>query len=117
MSLPEINDADVQAVLAVVRSSRLALGPQAVEFERQVADYVGVKHALARKVTARGYFAPIHTQPYIREHFGDLSGTLPVTEAIAPRTLALPFHNNLSEVDVDPVVTRLAQVGRTSGLK
>ena len=47
MSLPEINDADVQAVLDVVRSGRLALGPQAVEFERLVAEYIGVKHALA----------------------------------------------------------------------
>ena len=58
-------------------------------------------------IPARGYFAPIHTQPYIRERFGDLAGTLPVTEAIAPRTLALPFHNNLSEQQVDAVVDAL----------
>ena len=77
-----------------------------------------VIHGLAEQgIPARGYFAPIHTQPYIRERFGDLSGTLPVTEAIASRTLALPFHNNLSEEQVDTVVTRLAQVGRALRLK
>ena len=43
MSSPDLNEDDVQAVLAVVRSGRLALGPQAVEFERLVAEYVGVK--------------------------------------------------------------------------
>ncbi|MEJ5310885.1 MAG: DegT/DnrJ/EryC1/StrS family aminotransferase [Anaerolineae bacterium] len=58
-------------------------------------------------IPARGYFAPIHTQPYIRARFGDLAGTLPVTEAIASRTLALPFHNNLSEEAIDAVVDAL----------
>ncbi len=61
-------------------------------------------------IPARGYFAPIHTQPYIRERFGDLSDTLPVTEAIASRTLALPFHNNLSEAEVDTVVAALERL-------
>jgi perosamine synthetase len=55
-------------------------------------------------VPARGYFAPIHTQPYIREMFGDLDGTLPITEAIAGRTLALPFHNNLRVDEIEHVV-------------
>ena len=55
-------------------------------------------------IPARGYFSPVHTQKYIRELFGDLSGTLPVTENIAKRTLALPFHNNLSDGEIDTVV-------------
>jgi perosamine synthetase len=58
-------------------------------------------------VPARGYFAPIHTQPYIRERYGDLTGTLPVTEAMAKRTLALPFHNNLTEGEIDHVLAVL----------
>jgi len=68
----------------------------------------GVIAKLAEQgVPARGYFAPIHTQPYIKQRFGDLSGTLPVTEAIAQRTIALPFHNNLTEAEVDTVVQAL----------
>jgi len=58
----------------------------------------------AEGVPARGYFAPIHTQPYIRQRFGDLQGTLPVTEHLAKRTLALPFHNHLGEAEVERVV-------------
>ena len=58
-------------------------------------------------VPCRGYFAPIHTQPYIRERFGDLKGTLPVTEAVARRTLALPFHNGLEEAEIEHVVAVL----------
>ncbi len=60
-------------------------------------------------IPARGYFSPIHTQKYIRNLFGDLQGTLPVTEAIAKRTLALPFHNNMTESEVDVVVDVLRQ--------
>ncbi|MDR3669579.1 MAG: DegT/DnrJ/EryC1/StrS family aminotransferase [Holophaga sp.] len=58
-------------------------------------------------VPARGYFSPIHTQPYIRQKFGNLAGSLPVTEAMAKRTLALPFHNNLTEAEIDHVVAVL----------
>ena len=47
MSFPDINDDDVRAVTAVLRSGQLALGPQAVAFERLVADYAGVKHGIA----------------------------------------------------------------------
>ncbi len=58
-------------------------------------------------IPSRAYFSPLHLQPYIRERFGDLHGMLPVTEAIAPRTLALPFHNNLTEAQVARVVQAL----------
>lgn len=58
-------------------------------------------------VPCRGYFSPIHTQPYIRERLGDLGGTLPVTESLARRTLALPFHNRLGEAEMDRVVAVL----------
>jgi perosamine synthetase len=47
MSLPDIDDADVSAVVEVLRSDRLSLGPRVEEFERSVSSYVGVKHAVA----------------------------------------------------------------------
>jgi dTDP-4-amino-4,6-dideoxygalactose transaminase len=61
----------------------------------------------AQAVPARGYFSPIHLQPYIRDRFGSREGELPVTEAISRRTLALPFHNNLTEAQVERVVAAL----------
>jgi perosamine synthetase len=64
----------------------------------------------ARGVPVRGYFSPVHLQPYIRGRFGCESGALPVTESIARRTIALPFHNNLSDAHIEEVVATLAHV-------
>jgi len=61
-------------------------------------------------IPARGYFSPIHLQPYIKEMFGTKEGMLPITENISKRTLALPFHNNLKEEEVDEVVSVLQRV-------
>ncbi|MEM0488760.1 MAG: DegT/DnrJ/EryC1/StrS family aminotransferase [Candidatus Bathyarchaeia archaeon] len=66
--------------------------------------------AMARMgIPTRGYFEPVHLQPYIREMLGTKEGMLPVTESIAQRTIALPFHGNLSEAEIDQVVEALAE--------
>ncbi len=66
-----------------------------------------MKKMAERGIPTRGYFSPMHLQPYIRDMFGIKGGELPVTEDIAKRTLALPFHNNLSEHEIDEVVEAL----------
>lgn len=63
----------------------------------------------AMGVPARGYFSPVHLQPYIRRMLGTGPGSLPVTEAIAQRTIALPFHNHLKEAEIDHVVEVFAK--------
>jgi perosamine synthetase len=63
----------------------------------------------AQGIPTRGYFAPVHLQTYIRQQFGCKEGDLPVTEAVAQRTIALPFFNNMSEEQVGQVVRALAQ--------
>lgn len=66
--------------------------------------------ALAQEgIPARGYFSPMHLQPYIRERFGTREGMLPVTESVAKRTIALPFHGNLTETEIDVVVEALVR--------
>ncbi len=47
MSSQDISDADVQVVVDVLRSGRLALGPQTDAFEAALAAYVGVRHGVA----------------------------------------------------------------------
>ena len=47
------------------------------------------------------YFTPIHLQPFYQNELGTRPGDLPITEALSARTVALPFHNGLSEDDVD----------------
>lgn len=60
-------------------------------------------------IPTRCYFPPVHLQAYLRTQFGFRGGELPHTEAIAQRTLALPFYNNLSEQQIDRVVDALFQ--------
>jgi len=66
-----------------------------------------MKKMAEKGIPTRGYFSPMHLQPYIKDMFGFKGGELPVTEDIAKRTLALPFHNNLSEDEIDQVVEAL----------
>ncbi len=60
-------------------------------------------------IECANYFPPIHLQPYFRT-MGYQPGDFPVTEHIADRTIALPFHPRLTEEEVDIVVDRLKKI-------
>lgn len=47
LSAPDITEAEINAVVEVLRSPRLSLGPKLEEFEKDVAEYAGTKHAVA----------------------------------------------------------------------
>ncbi len=47
LSAPDIDESDIEAVVGVLRTSRLALGPKMEEFEEAVASYVGVPYGVA----------------------------------------------------------------------
>ncbi len=64
----------------------------------------------AHGIPARPYFSPIHLQPFYREQFGFREGDFPITEAVGATTIALPFHSNLGESQVDLVTETLSQV-------
>jgi perosamine synthetase len=68
-----------------------------------------VDSLIRASIPTRAYFSPLHLQPYIRERFGTHEGMLPVTEAVARSTLALPFHNNLTEAEVERVAAALEE--------
>ncbi len=61
----------------------------------------------ARGIGCSNYFSPIHLQPFYRNLFGYEPGDFPITEHVAERTIALPFYNNLTEEQIDSVVSRL----------
>ncbi len=60
-----------------------------------------------RGIGCRNYFSPIHLQPFYQERFGLREGMFPVTESVARRTIALPFHNRLGEREIDAVAAAL----------
>jgi perosamine synthetase len=47
LSRPDITEADIHAVSAVLGTSRLSLGPQLEEFEQAMAQCIGTSHAVA----------------------------------------------------------------------
>ena len=47
LTAPDIDQAEIDAVSAVLRSGQLAAGPRVAELEARWADHVGVRHAIA----------------------------------------------------------------------
>lgn len=47
LAKPDITQAEIDAVVDVMRSGWLSIGPKIEEFEKKIAAYVGVKHAIA----------------------------------------------------------------------
>ena len=76
-----------------------------------MADREAVLEGLRKRgIGCNNYFSPIHLQAFYREQFGYREGSFPITEFIAERTIALPFHNNLPEADQQVVVTALKDI-------
>ena len=47
LSAPDITDSEIEAVVSVLKGSRLSLGPALKEFESAIAAYAGCAHAVA----------------------------------------------------------------------
>jgi perosamine synthetase len=82
-----------------------------------------IERLAAQGIPTRAYFSPVHLQPYVQGllaagYFGkqwDWSpGSLPVTEEVSKRTLALPFHTNIPEADIHLVARELARNAPTA---
>ena len=67
-----------------------------------------VRAAMAREGIATGrYFAPLHQQPASRAETSTPPLRLAVTEQLAPRMLALPFFNRISQSEQEEVAASL----------
>ncbi len=47
LAKPDITEAEIKAVVEVLKTSHLALGPRLKEFEGAIAEYAGVRYAVA----------------------------------------------------------------------
>ncbi|MFH1443907.1 MAG: DegT/DnrJ/EryC1/StrS family aminotransferase [Candidatus Peregrinibacteria bacterium] len=47
LSMPDLNEEDIEAVVSVLRTPYLSLGPKLQEFEQEFASFVGTKEAVA----------------------------------------------------------------------
>jgi perosamine synthetase len=57
----------------------------------------------ARGIDSKPYFPAIHLLSFYRERFGHKEGEFPVCEDVAARSLALPFHPELSDGEIERV--------------
>ena len=67
-----------------------------------------LKKMIQRGVQVSNYFPPVHLQPFMVERFGYKPGDFPLTDAVCKSTIALPFHNHLTDDDIDFVCNQLS---------
>ena len=85
------------------------LGTRFTELQR---DWI-VEEMRNRGIGLGRYFAPIHLQPIYRTDYAPC--TLPVTETVASRSLALPFFNQIQEHQLEEVCATLTGLIETPG--
>jgi len=78
-------------------------------FTRTQRDLV-LEQMRGRGIGCSNYFPPIHLQPFMQARYSFEPGDFPVCESLSERTIALPFHSNLSPDDVDTVTEALQEV-------
>jgi UDP-4-amino-4,6-dideoxy-N-acetyl-beta-L-altrosamine transaminase len=94
----DINQADIEAVVAVLRSDFLTQGPAVPAFEKAVADYCGAQHAVAvNSATSALHIACLA----MGVDNGDIVWTTPIT-FVASANCALYCGATVDFVDIDP---------------
>ncbi|MFF5663479.1 DegT/DnrJ/EryC1/StrS family aminotransferase [Streptomyces griseofuscus] len=69
-----------------------------------------------KQMKARGVGVGVHYPPnHLQPAFAQWRRDLPATEQVGREVLTLPFHQHLSENDIDQVVTVLGQALKTAG--
>lgn len=94
----DITDADIEAVMAVLKSDFLTQGPMVPRFEQGVADHVGARHALAvNSATSALHIACLA----LGLGRGDWLWTTPIT-FVASANCGLYCGAQVDFVDIDP---------------
>jgi perosamine synthetase len=78
----------------------------ASEFQREERDRI-LQGLRRHEIGANDYFPCIHLQPHFRAEFDFQAGMFPIAESVSQRTIALPFHSNLGDKDVEIVCQTL----------
>lgn len=81
------------------------------EFRRKDRDVI-LEKLRKKGIECNVYFPPIHLQPFYRKMLGCKRGDFPVAEHVADRTIALPFFNNLKELEIKFVTDSLKEAIR-----
>lgn len=104
------DDREVQALNRVIKSGRYTMGPEVKEYERQFANFMGVKHAV---MTNSGSSANLIMLAALRQHpkfnwFPENANI--IVPAVSWSTTYFPIHQNgfnIKFVDVNPLTYNL----------
>ncbi len=119
LAQPVLGEAEEQAVLEVLRSGQLSLGPQVPEFERAFAEQVGARHASA---VSSGTAALHLALRAVGVTEGDEVVTSPFSFVASANAIvyerATPVFADIDPVtlNLDPEATAAAITGRTRAL-
>ena len=69
----------------------------------------GLEHLTAAQIGTSIHFKPLHRLRYYRERYGLGDDAFPAASSYADRTLSLPFHQGMTDEDVDEVVAALTE--------
>jgi len=106
-SRQDINQMDIDAVIAVLRSDFLTQGPAVPAFEKAVASYCGVQYAVAvNSATSALHIACLA----LGVGKGDIVWTTPIT-FVASANCALYCGASIDFVDIDPLTYNLSVEG------
>ncbi len=113
MSSPDLTDAEREAVLGVLNTPNLSMGPWTREFERAVAEYAGARHAIAVNSGTAGLHLCVHAAG-VRD--GDLVITTPFSFVASTNVIlferAIPVF-----VDVDPATGNIDPEGVRAAIR
>ena len=98
---------DVQLPYVAPETTRMSWFVYVIRLDERIDRAALMAGLGADGIPTRPYFVPIHHQPFYRDRFGYRPGDFPVTDRIAPTTLALPFFTDMTEAQVDYVCDRL----------
>ncbi|NPV81730.1 MAG: hypothetical protein HPY52_15975 [Firmicutes bacterium] len=87
---------------------RVAINEPSPKRQAEVREHV-MSRLQEAGIGCRPYFTPIHLQPFYRKRFGFKEGDFPVTELLGRTSIAIPFHNHLTEEEIDYVATVLEE--------
>ncbi|MHC4976937.1 MAG: DegT/DnrJ/EryC1/StrS family aminotransferase [Planctomycetota bacterium] len=68
-------------------------------------------------IGAADYFPCIHLQKHYRERFGYSEGSFPIAESVSSRTIALPFHTQITPREIEFVVQTIELMMTRENLK
>jgi perosamine synthetase len=103
LSRPDITDLERKIVMEVLSTPSLSLGPRLLEFEKKMADYLGVKHAIAVNSGTSGLHLIVRALD-IRD--GDEVITTPFSFVASSNCLLFERATPVF-VDIDPITMNL----------